>query len=180
MTSVEIGNAVVLVIDMQERLLPAMHDADACTQAVRKMIEAARAMGVPVVATEQYPAGLGKTCATIHDALGDVTVFEKMRFSGCVDEVVRQLKEMGRLNVIVTGIEAHVCVLQTVLDLLRLGYRPYVCADAVSSRRVLDRDVAMDRMRQAGAVVTTIESVIFELLGQAGTDSFKKILKIVK
>jgi nicotinamidase-related amidase len=75
---------------------------------------------------------------------------------------------------------AHVCVQQTVLDLLRLGFRPFVCADGVSSRRPLDRDVALDRMRQAGAVVTTCESVIFELLGEAGTDTFKKVLKIVK
>jgi nicotinamidase-related amidase len=97
-----------------------------------------------------------------------------------VDSVMRALAQLSRRQVIVVGIEAHVCVQQTVLDLLRAGYLPYVCADAVSSRQPLDRQTAMARMRQAGAIITTTESVIFELLGQAGTQQFKQILRIVK
>ena len=172
--------AVLLVVDMQDRLLPAIHEADRCVEASRKMIESARVLGVPMLVTEQYPAGIGHTCSTLCERLRDVEVIEKVRFSACVEAVVAHLGELGRADVIIVGIEAHVCVQQTVLDLLRLGYRPYLCADAVGSRRPIDRDTAIERMRQAGAIITTTESVTFELLGQAGTDQFKRILPIIK
>lgn len=173
-------STVLLVVDYQDRLLPAIHDADTCVEYGRRMIEAARVLGLPVLCTEQNPAGLGSTCSVIREALADAPVLEKMRFSGCVTEVLDRLRGLDRPNVVVVGIEAHVCVQQTVLDLLRLGYLPFVCADAVGSRRPVDRDMALQRMRQAGAVITTSESVTFELLGEAGTETFKKILKIVK
>lgn len=173
-------STVLLVVDFQDRLLPAIHEADVCVAAACRMIEAARIMGVPTVLTEQYPAGLGRTCGAIRESLGNEPAFEKTRFSGCVSAVVDRLRELDRPNIVVVGIEAHVCVLQTVLDLLRLGFRAFVCADGVSSRRPLDRDVAIERMRHAGAVITTCESVAFELLGEAGTETFKKVLKIVK
>jgi nicotinamidase-related amidase len=177
---IQSDSTVLLVIDFQDRLLPAIHEAEACVAAARRMIEAARVLGVPTICTEQYPAGLGHTCPSIGEALADAAIFEKTRFSGCVAAVVDRLRELNRRSVVVVGIEAHVCVQQTVLDLLRLGFTPLICADAVSSRRPLDRDMAIERMRQAGAIVTTSESVIFELLGEAGTDTFKRILKIVK
>jgi len=173
-------STVLLVVDIQERLLPAIHDAAACTESARRMIEAARVLGVPVLCTEQYPKGLGVTCAMIRESMGDAPVIEKTRFSSCVEDLLTRLREAERPNVIVVGIEAHVCVQQTVLDLLRLGFAPFVCADAVGSRKPLDREMALHRMRQAGAIVTTTESIIFELLGEAGTETFKKILKIVK
>ena len=180
LTKLEPGGAVLLVVDIQEKLLPAIDHAEACVAAAKRMIEAARVLVVPTVVTEQYPAGLGPTCAAIKEALGDAPVAEKVRFSACVDSVMRALAQLSRRQVIVVGIEAHVCVQQTVLDLLRAGYLPYVCADAVSSRQPLDRETAIARMRQAGAIITTTESVIFELLGQAGTQQFKQILRIVK
>lgn len=173
-------STVLLVIDFQDRLLPAIHEADACVAVACRMIEAAKIMGMPLLCTEQYPAGLGRTCAAVRESLGEAPILEKIRFSGCVEAVVDRLRQLNRPNVIVVGIEAHVCVLQTVLDLLRLGFTTFVCADGVSSRRPLDRDVAVERMRQAGAVVTTTESTIFELLGEAGTETFRKVLKIVK
>jgi nicotinamidase-related amidase len=173
-------NTLLLVIDVQERLLPAIHEADACVEAMRRMIEAAQVLGVPVLATEQYPKGLGPTCPAIREALGKVPIVEKVRFSACVEAVIEDMRELDRPHVIVVGIEAHVCVQQTVLDLLRLGYRPYVCADAVGSRRPVDSKTALRRMRQGGAVVTTTESIMFELLGEAGTSVFKQILDIVK
>jgi len=171
---------VLLVVDFQDRLLPAIHEGESCVAAARRMIEAARVLGLPTLCTEQYPAGLGRTCPAIRDSLGEVGVFEKTRFSGCVETVVDRLRELDRSNVVVVGIEAHVCVQQTVLDLLRLGFVPFVCADGVSSRRPLDRDVALGRMDRAGAIITTTESVIFELLGEAATELFKQVLKIVK
>jgi nicotinamidase-related amidase len=172
--------AVLLVVDVQDRLLPAIHQAEAVVEACRRMIEACRVLSVPMVVTEQYPEGLGPTCETLRHCLGDAPVLTKVRFSACVESVVARLAEHARPHVIVVGIEAHVCVQQTVLDLLRLGYTPYLCADAAGSRRPLDRDTAIERMRQAGAIVTTTESVTFELTGQAATDAFKRILKIVK
>jgi nicotinamidase-related amidase len=171
---------VLLVVDVQERLLPAIHEGEPLLETTRRMVRAAGVLGVPVVLTEQYPAGLGKTCATLRECLPDVEPVEKTRFSACVVGVLNKLATLGRPHVIVAGIETHVCVQQTVLDLLRLGYLPYLCADAVGSRRPLDRDVAIERMRRAGAVMTTTESVIFELLGEAGTELFKSVLKIVK
>lgn len=174
-------NTVLLAIDFQERLLPAISGADDCVAAACRMIEAARLLDVPVLATEQYPAGLGATCPAIRKALGESPfIAEKTRFSGCVQSVAERLAALERPNVLVVGIEAHVCVQQTVLDLMRLGYRSFVCADAVGSRRIFDRDIALDRMREAGAIVTTVESVIFEILGEAGTARFKAVLRIVK
>ncbi|MFI5379181.1 MAG: hydrolase [Tepidisphaerales bacterium] len=175
-----VQGTVLLVIDVQERLLPAIHESEQCAANVRKMIDAAKVLGVPLIVTEQYPAGLGPTCASIREALGDEKAIEKMRFSACVEATTARLGELDRRQVLVVGIEAHVCVQQTVLDLLRLDYNPYVCADAVSSRRAIDRDTALARMRQAGAIITTSESAIFELLGEAGTNQFKQVLKIVK
>jgi len=172
--------AILLVVDMQDRLLPAIHHADQCVEACRRMIEAAHVLELPIVVTEQYPDGLGPTCATLRQCLGDTEIITKTRFSSCVEAVVECLCERDRPHVIVVGIEAHVCVLQSVLDLLRLGYTPYLCADATGSRRPLDRDTAIARMRRAGAIVTTTESVTLEMLGQAGTDTFKRILEIIK
>ncbi len=180
MTRLDPGSAALLVVDIQEKLLPSIQEAQACEAAARRMIDAAQVLNVPVILTEQYPAGLGPTCGPVRSACGDAPRFEKLLFSACIAPVMQAIENLGRRQVIVVGIEAHVCVQQTVLDLLRLAYVVHVCADAVSSRRTLDRDIALDRMRQAGAMVTTTESAIFELLGQAGTEQFKRILKIVK
>ncbi len=177
---IEPGTCVLLVVDYQERLLPAIHEAAACVEAGRRMIEAARVLQVPILVTEQYPRGLGPTSAIIREALAGAPVIEKSRFSGCVEETIAALRRLARPFVLVVGTEAHVCVQQTVLELLKLGYTPVVCADAIGSRRPLDRDIAIARMRQAGAIITTTESAIFELLGQAGTEAFKAVLAIVK
>lgn len=174
------ADALLLVIDLQEKLLPAMHESDACLAGAMKLIGAAKVLGVPTLVTEQYPQGLGHTVAPAREALGDAPCFEKMLFSACIPAVREAIATLGSRQVIITGIEAHVCVQLTVLDLLREGKQVFVCVDAISSRRTLDRNVALDRMRQAGAVITTVESVVFELLGQAGGDKFKQILKIVK
>lgn len=171
---------ILLVVDLQDRLLDAIHEAEACVQASGRMIDIAREIGLPIIVTEQYPEGIGHTCQKIRQRLTDIPVITKTRFSVCVDEVVEQLAQHDRPHVVVVGIEAHVCVLQTVLDLLRLGYTPYVCADAVGSRRPLERQVALERMAHAGAIISTVESVTLEMLGQAATDVFRRILPIIK
>jgi nicotinamidase-related amidase len=180
LTALRADTTVLLVVDVQEKLLPAIHEGERVLENARRITSAAALLGVPTLVTEQYPAGLGPTCAGLRECLAGIPVVEKTRFSACVPAIADRLAQLGRAAVVVAGIEAHVCVQQSVLDLLRLGYLPCLCADAVSSRRPLDRDTAIERMRQAGAVVTTTESVIFELTGEAGTDLFKRILKIVK
>ena len=173
-------DSILLVVDYQDRLLPAIHDADRWVESARRMIEAAKVLDLPILLTEQYPDGLGRTCSVLREALGNIQPIEKTLFSACVPVVADRLRELARPNVIVVGIEAHVCVQQTVLDLLRAGYTVYLCADAVGSRRPLDRETAIERCRQAGAIITTTESATFELLGEAGIEQFKAILKLVK
>lgn len=176
-----VDDALLLVVDLQAKLLPAIHEHERVLTACGRMIRAAHVMHVPVLATEQYRAGLGPTVPAIAELLADAPVIEKLTFSACGIEPVRtRLAEAKRSQVIVIGIEAHVCIQQTVLDLLEAGYAPMVPADAVSSRRPFDAEVALRRMTQAGAVVTTTESLIFELCREAGTPLFKELLPLVK
>lgn len=172
--------SALLIVDLQERLVPAMHNRDALTAAIR-MTKAATLLELPILVTEQYPAGLGATVNELQSVLPTATGrIAKMRFSAYVPEIESKLKQNNSASVIVVGIEAHVCVQQTVLDLLRGGYRVYVCGDAITSRKPIDTELAIPRMRQAGALVTSTESVIFEMVHEAGTDLFKQMLKVVK
>ena len=173
----------LLVVDLQVKLLPLIQGHEQVAATCARMIRAADVFGLPVTVTEQYPQGLGPTHAQVRDALGTVghTQFEKMSFSCCGDEAVKNhLGSVGRNQILVCGIEAHVCVQQTVLDLLNLGWEPFVLADGVSSRVEFDYDIALLRMQQGGAVVTTCESVLFELAGLSSTEQFKRVLSLVK
>ena len=175
--------AMLLVIDMQTGLLPHVKNHELVVSAAAALLETAAILNLPVMATVQYVKGLGPT----HEKLANlcaqqgVKFLEKAAFSACRDERCRARGgQIGRDQVIVTGIEAHVCVQQTVLDLLAMKVQPYVCADAVSSRRPGDLEASLGRMRQAGAIVTTTESVTLEMVGQADTDTFRRILEIIK
>jgi isochorismate hydrolase len=174
-------HAQLLVVDIQEKLLPHIHEHEAVTANAAKMIQAANALEVPVTVSEQYVKGLGPSASSILEAAGDAPRFEKMAFSFCGDEACRaRVKSVIRSQILLIGIEAHVCVQQTALDLLEMQMQPFVLADAVGSRRALDYAAALERMRSAGAVVTTVESAIFELVKEAGTERFKRILPIVR
>ncbi len=182
-TRLAVDETLLLVIDYQRMLVPHIANHEAVIAAGVRMIRAACVLNVPAIITEQYPKGLGPTVAPIREAFGDRTVetIEKLTFSCCTTEpITTAIARTDRSQILVIGIESHVCVQQTVLDLLTLGYVPFVCADAIGSRRELDRDMAIERMRQAGAVLTTTESATFELLRVAGTPEFKEIIKIVK
>lgn len=174
--------SLLFLVDLQEKLLPALHEYDTIVDQCRLMIRAARVFELPMILTEQYPKGLGPTVSAITEMLPSdgVDPIAKTLFSGYTPEVREDLQTADREQIIVVGIESHVCVQQTVLDLLRVDYKVWVCADAVGSRRPNDREMALHRMRQEGAFITTTESAIFELARQAGTDQFKKILEIVK
>lgn len=171
----------LLVIDVQERLLPHIFEHDAMVAQLARMARAARVLGLPCTLSEQYVKGLGSTAGALLELLAGVPRREKLTFSAWRDEALRGLlTSNARPQVLLAGIEAHVCVQQTALDLLEAGLTPFVLADAVSSRRERDRDVALERMRAAGAVVTTVESAIFETLDACGTERFRQILAIVK
>lgn len=176
----ERAKAALLVIDVQERLCAAM-DRDLLDRLMNRTVAAirgAKALGIPVVVTEQYPKGLGPTSGLVKAELGELKPVEKIDFSAAVDEVLRRLE--GRTQVMVTGMEAHVCVFQTVRDLAGRGVQPYLCADAALSRTEEDRRIGLDLCREAGAVVTTVEAALFDLLGKAGTPEFKAISNAVR
>ncbi len=172
----------LLVVDVQERLVPHMSESDQLIKNCRKLIEGAGILNVPVAATEQYPKGLGNTVPELIDLLPDRP--EKVRFS-CAEtlewagSVLSNDEETTRDKVVVVGIESHVCVLQTVMDLLAGGYRVFVPADAVTSRTRFDWEVALRRMSDAGATICTTESVLFEWCEVAGSPEFKQISKLV-
>lgn len=174
---------VLVIIDVQERLFNAM-DAERRDDVIRNIKilgVAARRLTLPVVVTEQYPRGLGRTLPELRELLDDVAPIEKTTFSCCAaDGFTDRLEALGGEPVILAGIEAHVCVLLTALDLLRQGFRVSVVADAVCSRTPANFEAGLAQARQAGAVVTTTETVVFQLLGRADTDAFREISKLLR
>jgi nicotinamidase-related amidase len=167
--------SLLLVVDMQEKLLPAIHDHERVTANAAWLIGAAQRIDVPVAATEQYPKGLGRTAASIKALLPAAAIAEKTHFSCVAAKCLPALPGADRPQVVVLGVEAHVCVLQTALELMEEGREVYVVADCVGSRRAADRDVALTRMRGEGVRVVTREMVVFEWLGEAGTPLFKAV-----
>jgi nicotinamidase-related amidase len=174
-------DAVLVVVDVQESLLRAIHDADRVVANTARLIEAAKVFSVPIVITLQNPERLGGCPQPVEDALPHAERLTKMAFS-CyrVGEFAQKLRDTGRGQVLLCGVEAHVCINQTAHDLVSHGYRVHVVKDACSSRTDENRQVAMDRMREIGCVITSTEMAIFELTREAGTPEFKQILPIVK
>ena len=178
---IEKSDSTALVIDIQERLFPHMVEKESLLQRTLLLLEGLKILQVPVQMTEQYPRGLGPTLEPVAKALPSLSPIEKMTFS-CCDEpsYLLELERSGKKSVIICGIEAHVCVLQTVTDLISAGFLPVVVADCISSRRADDKEVALERMRSEGAVITTSESILFELTRAAENETFKTISKLVK
>ncbi|MFA9477198.1 isochorismatase family protein [Phycisphaerales bacterium AB-hyl4] len=178
---IRLEETAVLIVDVQERLVPVMHEPEYLVAQVGRLMDAAAALGLPTLITEQYPKGLGATVPELAErASTAVCNHEKTRFSSCIDPVRDELRRRNIRTVLVAGIEAHVCVLQTCLDLAKAGYVSAVVVDAVSSRQPIDRDVALQRMAQAGVLPTTVESAVLEMVGEAGGERFKAVLPIVK
>ena len=179
-------HAQLLVIDIQERLVPAMHGVEPVVANSVKLIEASRRLQVPVTISEQYPKGIGATLAPLREAAGDAaTILPKMTFSCVKDEAIAQALaarrgEGARTPIVLAGIEAHVCVLQSALDLVTAGYDVFVVADAVASRQPASRELALRRLEQAGVRLASVEMVIFEWLERAGTPDFKALMPLVK
>lgn len=170
----------LLIIDMQEKLLPVIDGHAVIHRNCLRLIHGAQILSMPVSTTEQYPQGLGPTVPELAALLSDRV--EKITFSALnsLAWAGSGLEPDGRFRIVIAGIEAHVCVLQTVFDLLAHGFRVYVAADAVGSRRTLDRDIALRRMESGGAVITTVESILFEWCERAGTSGFKQISRLIR
>lgn len=180
MTSPRPDNTACIVVDIQERLNPALHQAEEMVENSRTLLQGLQALEVPLTATEQYPKGLGHTVAAIGGLLGDAPVFEKTRFSALIPEVQQFLQSRKIENVILIGAEAHVCMLQTVLDLRAAGLGVYVPFECTTSRAPANKANALEQMRAACAVVSNVESVLFQLLGDAKHPAFKTVSKLIQ
>ncbi|MBD3163352.1 MAG: isochorismatase family protein [Candidatus Eisenbacteria bacterium] len=183
--------AVLVVIDVQERLLPSIDEAERTVGQIVRLIQGFRIIGAPVLVTEQYRKGLGETAPAIQEALaapdpntGEAHRFdplEKMTFSCMLhDPFLEALEATGRRQVVLCGIEAHVCVHQTALHLLERGFHVEIASDAVSSRSPRNREVALSRLALEGAKPTTVETAVFEMLEACGTDPFKSWVRVIR
>ena len=173
--------SVGLVIDVQSRLLPAMADADRTLTKIGTLVRGLQALRVPFLLIEQYRKGLGPTVEPLTSLVSPFEPIEKASFSCCDDAAFESAFDaLGRSTVLIAGIESHVCVLQTALDLAERGATPVVVADATSSRNLYDRDIAFQRLTRERIRLTTVESVLFELTRVSGTLTFKAISQLIK
>jgi nicotinamidase-related amidase len=170
-----------VVIDFQERIFPAIHENEKLARNVSILIGGLKALEIPLFVTEQYVKGLGPTIHAIANSIKGIERIEKSSFS-CCDEprFMLELAASGKEFVVVTGIESHVCVLQTAIDLKHNGYCPIVVEDCISSRKSNDKLMAIERMRHEGIAITTYEAILFELLRYSGGETFKAISRLVK
>lgn len=171
----------LLVVDIQSRLLPVIAGADRVVDNASVLIRAAKRLQIPVIASEQYPKGLGPTVPAVASLLPEESTLHKVHFSCMDDNGLRaRLAACGRKQVVVAGIEAHVCVLQTVMQLLQAGYETFAVEDAMSSRTRENHTAGIKRMAGAGAEVVTTEMAVFEWLGKSSTPEFKELSALIK
>ena len=174
-------NTALVIIDIQERLAVVMKQRETVVNNCLHLIEIAKIMNIPLVVTEQYPKGLGRTLEEIRKALPDYKPIEKLTFSCCDEQAfLNEIKTLNKKTVILAGMETHVCVLQTCIGLVRDGYNVHLVRDAICSRTKENWDTGIEFMRDAGAVITCTETVLFQLLKIAGTEEFKAISKRIK
>jgi len=172
---------LLLVIDIQGKLATTVVQPDRLVKNVSKLIRACKLLDIPVICTEQYPKGLGPTVDELKALIGEETPFEKLSFSCCGnDDFMKRLRTLGRNDILVVGIETHVCVYQTSVELLEFGYNVHLVTDAVSSRTEENRALGIHCIERAGAAPTSTEMAIFELQRVAGGENFKAISKIIK
>jgi len=174
-------NVALLLVDIQGNLAHSMHGKELLFKNMQKLIKGIQVLGIPILWTEQNPQGLGPTIPEIADLLSNIQPISKMSFSCCQnDRFVQALKALNRKQVLIAGIEAHVCVYQTAVDLVDLGYEVQVVTDSVSSRKIEDKEIGLQKMRDSGVSLTSVETALFELLKVAEGEQFREILKIVK
>lgn len=177
----DIKDTIAISVDIQEKLVPVMHEKEQILNKASTLIKGLNVLNVPILVPRQYPKGIGDTQDCIKDVLKEHTPIDKTSF-GCLGETCfnDELHKYAQKSVIVFGIEAHVCVLQTVLGLLEQGYQVYLVCDAITSRHEYDKLIAIERAKQAGVLLTTVESILFELMKSSKHEKFKEISKIIK
>jgi nicotinamidase-related amidase len=178
--TVEAGRSVLVLVDYQQRLIPALDGGEAALCEALRLADAARGLGITVLGTEQNPAGLGPNDERIRERCS--STLAKMQFDACADGLLDALPRdaAAPLDVVIAGCEAHVCLLQTALGLLRAGHRAWVVAPACASRRAEDRALGMERLRQAGAAIVCVEMVVFEWLRGCRHEHFRPTLQLLK
>lgn len=175
------NETMAIVIDYQEKLVPVMHEKEIFVENSAILINGLKSLKIPMVVSQQYTKGLGNTIAEISEAIGDFEAHDKITFS-CVgnEAIMEEVKKSNAKNIIICGCEAHICVLQTVIDLLELGMNVIVVEDCIASRKEQDMFSALVRAEKEGALITTYEAILFELCEKAGNDVFKYISKLIK
>ncbi|MCP4727707.1 MAG: hydrolase [bacterium] len=174
-------NTLIVIVDIQDKLADLMYGKDRVIRNVSKLIKVSRILNIPVVVTEQYPQGLGKTVPEIKKLLRTAEPIEKVSFScGGSEDFLMALEALDRPNIVLTGMETHICVLQTALDLINKGYIVGIVQDAVCSYKENDMGIAMTRMQREGVYQLTTEMIIYEFLEKAGTEEFKALLPVLK
>jgi nicotinamidase-related amidase len=177
----KIKETVLLIIDIQGNLAHSMYGKDLLFENVQRLIKGIQVLEIPILWIEQNPQGLGPTIPEIANLLSGIQPIGKISFSGCRnDRFMQALKTLERKQVLITGIETHICVHQTAADLVDMGYEVQVVADAVSSRNLVNKEIGLQKMRDSGVRLTSVETALFELLEVAEGERFKEILKIVK
>ncbi len=175
------GRVVMVVVDVQEKLIPHIWEKEKIIRNIQMFIKGLKILNVPILLTEQYPEGLGKTIPRIREILSDVPPISKMTFDCCGNKnFMERINGLKRKQVLLCGIETHVCIYQTAIGLKSEGYEVQVIADGVSSRTEGNKEIALQRMRDSGIGTTSVETVLFELLKTAEGKEFKEILKLVK
>jgi len=177
----KIENASLLIVDIQGNLANSMYGKELLFKNAQKLIKGIQILGIPIICTEQNPKGLGPTIPEIADLLSNIQPISKMTFSCCQnDRFIQALKALNRKQILIAGIETHVCIYQTSSDLVDLGYEVQVVTDAVSSRNIENKEIGLRKMRDCGVSLTSVETALFELLKVAEGEQFREILKIVK
>ena len=173
-----------LFVDIQEKMIPVMDQKERVVERNVTLLKGMQALGIPTVFLYQYPKGLGDIVAPIREAAGDFTPFDKDSFSALGDAAIaaefERLRTKGVKNVIVSGVESHICVLQSCIDLVAAGFQPVLVADCIDSRTAFDKKIALRRAMQEKVLLTTVEAILFELCVVSGTDEFRVISKLIK
>ena len=174
-------NTIALVVDFQEKLMPVMANAEELEKRTSILLKGLKVLEVPMIVTQQYTKGIGMTIESLREAAGTEEYFDKITFSCFDDDAIRnKIEKSGCKNVIVCGIESHICVLQTCIDLKEAGYTPILVTDCMSSRKESDKEGAIRRALGEGILLTTTEAILFELTRKAGNPQFKEISKLIK
>lgn len=175
-----IENTQLLIIDFQEKLVPVMDESEKTVKNAGTLIKIAQSLNLPITVTEQYPQGIGYTIEPLKNELLNINPIEKLSFTAATDEVLNELKSNQRKQILVSGIETHVCVFQSVRDLLKQDYEVYVVSDAVSSRNPIHKANGLELMKDMGAVITNTETTLFDLLKRSDHENFKELSKLIR